>query len=346
MIEHVLPSPDSARDRAVLGRAREARSLPAGPARQLAAGASRTSRSSRCCRSRGRRRVAGPHGLRPPGGARRLPRPVGLPGLCVRRAGDDRRGDAATSRRCARCPPTEFFADSFTYAAETESVRAVERDVGRVAQDVERRPVDAQPRVRAPRARASAPRRDARWLRRAGRVSRASRRAPRARASDCRARGSPRDTSAPCPTAAARSHSRPSAYSSAASWLCATSQRSAVSSCRVASGGAAFGVEQRQARNPNSRRGFARGFPPPRDRRRAAGSSARRRARDLRIAAGRFPARAPSTRASPPHRAQSARSASACALAAQQLALLGIVDLALDELVDERAEFRRGGPPP
>ena len=52
---------------------------------------------------------------------RRLPGPVGLPGLRVRRAGDDRRGAPRLHRSSAGCRAEEFFADSFTYAAEAEA---------------------------------------------------------------------------------------------------------------------------------------------------------------------------------------------------------------------------------
>ena len=64
----------AAADGALLGRAREARPLPAGPAGQLAAGAPQLHVHPGAVRARAGRRVAGTHGPRPPGGARRLPR--------------------------------------------------------------------------------------------------------------------------------------------------------------------------------------------------------------------------------------------------------------------------------
>ena len=67
-------SPDSARDGALLGRAREARSLPARTSRKVADRASELHVHPGAVGTRGRRCVAGPHGLRAPGGARRLQR--------------------------------------------------------------------------------------------------------------------------------------------------------------------------------------------------------------------------------------------------------------------------------
>ena len=157
-------------------------------------------------------------------------------------------------------PAEEFFADSFT-------LRGADRDaaLGAALKAGRRRP------LRAPRPRASAPRRDARWPRRRGRVAPSS--SPSATCvAPCRrrARGSPRDTSAPCPRAAARWHSMPSACSSTASWLCCVSQRSACSSWRVASAVRHSRVELDQRRSPSRARGSSRGSRPPRDRRRAA----------------------------------------------------------------------------
>ena len=57
-------------------------------------------------RTRAGRCVAGPHRPRPPGGARRLPRPLRLPGLRLRRAGDDRRRARELHGPARRCRPT------------------------------------------------------------------------------------------------------------------------------------------------------------------------------------------------------------------------------------------------
>ena len=87
-------SRDRPRDGAVLGRARAARSLPAGPPRPVAVGAPQLHVHPGAVGAARRRRVAGPYRLRAPGGDGRFPGPVGLPGVRVRRAGDDRRGAA------------------------------------------------------------------------------------------------------------------------------------------------------------------------------------------------------------------------------------------------------------
>ncbi len=64
------------------------------------------------------RRLAGPHRLRPPGRDAGPARPVGLPGLCLRRAGHGGGGAGATSWRAAACRPDEFYADAFTSEAD------------------------------------------------------------------------------------------------------------------------------------------------------------------------------------------------------------------------------------
>jgi CDP-4-dehydro-6-deoxyglucose reductase len=77
------------------------------PELQVRAGAVRTRR---------RRPVDRPHRLRPPRGDRGSARPVRLPGVRMRRAGDGRIGAARPQHHAL--PADEFYADSFTSAAD------------------------------------------------------------------------------------------------------------------------------------------------------------------------------------------------------------------------------------
>ena len=109
------------RDGALLGRTLAAGSVPARTARPVADRTPQLHVHPGAVGTSPRRRVAGPHRLRAPGGARRLSRSVGLPGLRVRRSADDRSGAPRFRRTAAALPEHEFYADSFTYAAETEA---------------------------------------------------------------------------------------------------------------------------------------------------------------------------------------------------------------------------------
>ena len=96
-----------AADGALLGRAREARSLSARPARRRGRASIRNfTYIPVLSEPQPEDAWPGRTGLRAPGGDRRLPRPVGLPGLRLRRAGDDRRRAARLHARCAACRPT------------------------------------------------------------------------------------------------------------------------------------------------------------------------------------------------------------------------------------------------
>ena len=65
-----------------------------------------------------RRQLDRPHRLRAPGRAGRLRRPVGPPGLCLRRADRGRLGHAHDYVARAGLPEEEFFADAFTTEAD------------------------------------------------------------------------------------------------------------------------------------------------------------------------------------------------------------------------------------
>jgi hypothetical protein len=80
-------------DGAVLGRTHARWPVHAAPARAVADGARQFHVHPGAVRHRSRRRVARPQGIRAPGGARRFPRSVGLPGVRVR---CPNQGDART----------------------------------------------------------------------------------------------------------------------------------------------------------------------------------------------------------------------------------------------------------
>ena len=213
------PRPRTA-DGALLGRAREARPLPAGTAGPLAAGEPQLHVHPGALGSRAGRRT----GPAAPGSSTRRCSTTsttssGLPGLRLRRPADDRRR-ARDLRARAGCRPT----NSSPTASPTPRRRTpADRIPSGSRSSSASASLSAAARCASPR--------------RCGRAARASRPARRACASGRRARGSPRDTSAPCPTALALAQACPARRAASRPGCARRASARPSRAARVASGG-------------------------------------------------------------------------------------------------------------
>ena len=181
-----------------------------------------TSRTSRCCPSRCPRTMAGPHRLRPSGGAATTFRD--LSGYQVYACGAPAMIDAARRdfTQTARLAARRVLRRQLHLRGAKRKRGPAQPSAGRLLQFGQRPALSAARELRVRR------------LRRVP-AGRAARPARRACASGRRAQGSPRSTSAPCPTAARARTARPARTAASRRGCAAASQRSAFSSCRAPS---------------------------------------------------------------------------------------------------------------